>query len=90
MKSKKMMAMEEANAKVLTELVVHPGTPETTRLQIYEKLMSGKEGQSYFKTMLEEMLSFGKCPDCGHKNHWLIPEDDLNEMGYVSYKRARG
>jgi hypothetical protein len=34
--------------------------------------------------MMDEKLSYGECPHCQHKNHWLIPEDDMNQMGYVS------
>ena len=37
--------------------------------------------------MLEDNLSFGACPCCGHENHWAIPEDKLNQMGWVSQKQ---
>jgi hypothetical protein len=37
--------------------------------------------------MLEEKMSFGGCPECGHENHWLIPEDALNKLGWVTTEK---
>ena len=85
-KKSKVLAMEEANVAVLVELIVGANISESLRIQAMDKLISNKEGQNFFKTLFEEKLSFGACPKCEHNNHWLIPEDDLNEMNYVSEK----
>lgn len=83
-KATKILALDEANASVLVELITGPNISETLRIQAMEKLTGSKEGQSFFKTMLEEGLTYGECPHCKHTNHWLIPEEDLNQQGYVS------
>jgi len=80
----RLNTLDRANAQVLAELVVDPDTTETLRVQILNKLLEGREGQTFFQTMFEELLSFGECPHCEHKNHWAIPEDDLNQMGWVT------
>jgi hypothetical protein len=80
----KILALNEANAEVLVELITAPNISETLRIQAMEKLTAAKENQSFFKTMLEEGLTLGECPKCQHKNHWLVPEEELNQMGYVS------
>lgn len=83
-KSKKILALEEKNAEVLVELIVGTDISENVRIQAMSKLINAKENQSFFRTMLEEGLTVGVCPHCDHKNHWLIPEEELNQMGYVS------
>ena len=83
-KATKILALDEANAAVLVELICGPNITETLRIQAMEKLTGSKEGQTFSKTMLEENLTYGECPHCQHKNHWLISEDDLNQMSYVS------
>jgi hypothetical protein len=83
-KSNKVIALDEKNAAVLVELITGSNISETLRIQAMEKLTGSKENNSFFHTMMEEKLSYGVCPHCDHKNHWLIPEDDLNQMGYVS------
>ena len=85
----KILAMNEANAAVLVELITGPNISESLRIQAMEKLTGDREGQSFFLTMMEEQLSHGACPRCGHMNHWLIPEDALNEMGYVSHDKDK-
>ncbi len=80
----KILAMDQANAEVLVELITGPNITENIRIQAMQKLTESKENQSFFKTMLEEKLTYGECPKCGHKNHFLIPEEELNQMGYVS------
>ncbi len=82
----KILALNEANAAILVELITAPNISETLRIQAMEKLTANKENQSFFKTMLEERLSEGDCPHCNHTNHWLVPEEDLNQMGYVSHE----
>ena len=84
MKNKTILAMDEKNAAVLTELIVGPNISGSLQIQAMQKLMEGKEDQSFFTTMLEEGLSRGKCPSCDHENEWLIPEDELNVQGHVS------
>lgn len=85
-KSNKILALNEANAAVLVELITGANISENLRIQAMEKLTDAKENQSFFKTMLEEGLTKGVCPHCDHENHWLIPEEDLNQMGYVSHE----
>lgn len=82
----KFDSLEESNAQVLVDLVTDAATSEHLRIQILEKLKEGKKGNTFFQTMLQERLSWGQCPCCDHKNHWLIPEDDLNQMDYVTSK----
>lgn len=84
---KKVEVLDKENAEVFTELIVSPDTQDPLRTSIIEKILESREGQGYFKTMLEENLSAGDCPRCGHHNHWLIPEEVLNIMGYVTHER---
>lgn len=86
-KASDIPSVNAENAKVLAELVIEPTTPEALRIKILNKLLEASEGSSFFRTMFEEKLSFAECPECGHENHWLIPEDELNKMGYVSHER---
>jgi hypothetical protein len=80
----KILALSEANAEVLVELITAPNISESLRISAMEKLTAAKENQSFFKTMVEEKLTYGECPKCQHKNHWLVPEEELNQQGYVS------
>ncbi len=83
-KTSKILAMDEANAAVLVELITGANISENLRIQAMEKLTASKDNDNFFQTMLEEKLTYGECPHCQHKNHWMIPEEDLNQMGYVS------
>ena len=84
-KSKKILALEEANAAVLVEIITGANISENLRISAMEKLMGDREGgETFFRTMLEENLTKGTCPHCDHSNHWMIPEEALNMMGYVS------
>ena len=86
-KSKKILALEEANAAVLVEIITGANISENLRISAMEKLMGDREGgETFFQTMLEEKLTYGVCPHCDHKNHWMIPEEALNMMGWVSHK----
>ncbi len=80
----KILALNEANAEVLVQIITGPDISEDLRIKAMEKLIGSKDNQSFFKTMLEEDLTYGACPKCEHKNHWLVPEEDLNQMAYVS------
>lgn len=79
--------LETANAAVLAQIVVEPFTPDTLRVQILNKLLEGAESENFFDTIFAENLDLGECPECGHENHWLIPEDDLNKRGYVTHEK---
>ncbi len=72
------------NAKALTEMLVNPQTSEAVRLQIINELNEEAKSDSFFETMYSALLSLGRCPHCAHENHWLIPEDDLAQMGWVT------
>jgi len=74
----------DANAQALVSILLDQDTPETTKMNVIAHLIAAKAGQDFFKTIFEEGLSFGECPKCQHKNHWIVPEDSLNKMGYVS------
>jgi len=80
----KILALNEANAAVLVEIITAPNISETLRIQAMEKLTASKGDSSFFRTMLDEKLTLGECSSCGHTNHWLVPEEELNQMGYVS------
>ena len=73
-----------ANAQALAEIIVDEDTPPQYQIEALNKLLESKANDNFFVTMLEEDLSMGECPSCGHKNHWLIPEEDLNQMGLVT------
>jgi Zn ribbon nucleic-acid-binding protein len=89
MSKKKLGNVDQMNSEVLADLIVDSQTPDHLRVQIIQKLLDRREGQDFFKTMLEDGLSFGECPCCGHQNHWAIPEDELNQMGWVSQEKDK-
>lgn len=76
--------VNDSNAQVLADLVADPATTDALKVKIMSEFIQAKEGQDFFKTMFEDSLSWGACPCCGHTNHWAIPEDDLNQMGFVT------
>lgn len=77
---------DEANASALAEMLVDPTTSEAVRLQIINELNEASKDNTFFEAMFSEALSLGACPSCHHKNHWLVPEDDLAQMGWVTAK----
>jgi hypothetical protein len=83
-KASKVAVLDERNAEVLVELICGPNISETLRISAMEKLTASKNNDTFFQTMLAEKLTYGECPHCQHKNHWLVPEEELNQMGYVS------
>lgn len=86
-KSKKILALEEKNAAVLVEIITGSNISENLRIQAMDKLLGDREGgATFFRTMFEENLTKGVCPHCEHTNHWMIPEEALNMMGYVSHE----
>jgi len=86
MTNRKIDEVDQGNAKVLADLIADSGTTDSLRVKIITKLLESREGQDFFKTIYEEGLSFGKCPECDHQNHWAIPEDVLNQMGWTTYE----
>lgn len=78
---------DEANAKVLVEMLMDPNTSEAVRLQIINELNEATKHATFFESMFNEELSIGACPHCHHKNHWLVPEDELNQMGWISHEK---
>lgn len=86
MKKKDYESVEAEISSVLAELVLDENTTEHIRVQILNKLLQDKTNQSFFDTILEEDLDVGECPYCGHQNHWLVPEEDLNQRGIVTYE----
>ena len=82
----KILALNEANAAVLVEIITGANVSENIRISAMEKLTAAKKNNSFFQTMYEEGLTYGECPHCQHVNHWLIPEDEANQIGWVSHK----
>jgi len=71
--------------EALVEIVVDSNTPDHNRILALNKLMEiRKKDTSYFETITDSELSYGACPCCGHKNHWLVPEQELNVQGIVT------
>ena len=73
------------NAQVLAELVVDSQTTTHLSVNILNKLLESYENPNFFITLFEARMSLGECPSCGHENHWLVPEDELNKMGWVTH-----
>ena len=84
--ARKFDSLEKDNAEILAELIVDPNTTDTLRVNILNKLLDQTDAENFFETVKAELLSFGACTDCGHENHWLVPEEDLNRMGFVSHE----
>lgn len=87
-KSEKSIETREAiDAKVMADLIADPETSEHLRITIINKLLDTQESEDFFPTLMEENMSRGECPECGHDNHFLIPEDVLNKMGWVTHEK---
>ncbi len=78
------LSIAETNAKTIADLIADPSTPDFLRVQMINKLLESKGKENFFETMFSEKLSYGACPSCSHETHWLVPEVDLNQMGFVS------
>jgi len=78
--------LDEVNADILADLIADPDTPDAMRVKMVNRLLESKRQDTFFVTMVEEKLSYGECPYCSHKNHWLIPESELAQIGWVSHK----
>ena len=79
-------SLEKDNAEILAALIVDPNTSDALRVNILNKLLDSTEADNFFETIVKEDLSLGACPNCGHENHWLVPEEDLNRFGVVAYE----
>lgn len=80
-------SLEQANARTLAELAVDSETSEDLRVKIIQKLLENTQNNNFFGTMFNELLSFGACPNCNHENHFLIPENNLNEFGWLTHQK---
>ena len=76
--------LEQANARTLAELAVDSQTSEDLRVKIIQKLLDNTQHGNFNATVYAEGLSAGHCPKCNHFQHWLVPEANLNEMGWVT------
>lgn len=86
MAKKHFDSLEKENAETLATLIVAPETSDNLRVQILNKLLDSTAADNFFETMVKEDLSYGACPNCGHLNHWLVPEEDMNRFGLVSHE----
>jgi len=72
-KSKKILALEEANAAVLVEIIVGANISENLRISAMDKLLGDREGrETFFRTLFDEKLSYGECPHCQHKKSLVV------------------
>lgn len=78
--------LDTENARVLADLLADPDTQESVRIAVIKKLLSSIHSDNFFQTIKDQKLDYGACPNCGHENHWLIPEVELNKMGYVTHE----
>lgn len=82
-------SLEEKNAAVLVDLILDPETPTDLKVKMIGRLLAARRGDNFLVTMLREMVSHGACPGCGHENHWLVPEEELNKVGLVTAELDR-
>lgn len=80
-------SLDRDNAAILAELIVDPNTTDSLRVSILNKLLDNTSSEQFFETIIKEDLSLGNCPECGHENHWLVPENNLNTLGIASYEK---
>jgi hypothetical protein len=80
------LTSDEQLISILSELVADPKTTDVLRVKIIDRLLEETDGVSFFATMLQNDISKGACPCCGHENFWLIPEDELNKLGVVTHR----
>lgn len=85
-KNRNFDTLDQENINILIELIVDPNTTEALRVKILNKLLDSTEAENFFDTIVKEMLAYGPCPCCGHKNYWLVPEEELNRRGVVTHK----
>lgn len=78
---------DEQNAAALAEMLADPQTSEAVRLQIINEILESEKGASFFDMMVQEAMTLGNCPHCTHRNHWLVPEEELNIRGWITYEQ---
>jgi hypothetical protein len=83
-KSEFANSFDDENARALAEMLSDPVTSENVRLQIINEILEKERDETFFETIFREMLSYAPCPFCDHKSHWMVPEDDLNQFGWVT------
>lgn len=88
-KSQNIESFDEKNASALVDMLTDLNTSENIRIQIINELNEAQKDQPFFETMFIEEMSLGACPHCNHKNHFLIPEDVLSQMGWVTHKEDK-
>lgn len=81
-----MKSLTQKNAEVLAELIIDPLTDDSVRVKAIQQLIESRKEDSFHSTMFMERVSLGKCPCCDHETHWLIPENELNKLGWVSHE----
>lgn len=86
MGNKSKLTVNQENAKKIADMIADPATPDFLRVQMINKLLESKGKENFFETMASEKLSYGACPKCKHETHWLVPEVDLNKMGFISHQ----
>lgn len=81
--------LDQENAQAIVDLIADPSTDEALRIKLIRKILETKHTDNFFQTIFEEKLSYGACPNCNSFNHWLIPEIELNKIGWVSHEEDR-
>ena len=79
--------LDKVNADILADMIADPDTPDHMRVRMIGRLLEAKKSDNFFVKLFEERLSYGKCPYCQHASHWLIPEEELAQIGWISHKQ---
>ena len=79
--------LSEENASVLIEIILDPSTPDHIRIKALNALTEASDTNSFFDLLLENGMDYAACPECGHENHWLIPEVELNQRNIFTFER---
>ncbi len=87
--SETITQLSEENAAVLISIVLDPTTPEHVKIRALNSLIEAADNDSFFDLLLENKMDYYECPKCNHKNHWLIPEVELNQRGYFSFEKDK-
>lgn len=78
--------LDKENVETIIKLIADPDTEEGLRIRLIRRILESRHTDNFFRTIFDEKLSYGSCPNCNSFNHWLIPETELNKMGYVSHE----
>ena len=85
--SKTSKSLDEENAIILANIIVDDETPDPQKVEAINKLLESKRDENFFVTMYDQKLSYGACPVCKHENHIAIPENTLNQFGWVTAEK---